>query len=258
MPLRPGSIDQRILRAGGVFVTGTGTGVGKTVVAAALAQAFTASGLAVGALKPAQTGACEGADDLGFVRAAARLPADRCRAPYVLGAPLAPSVSARLVDASLDVAAVVDAFRALRAACDLVVAEGAGGLLAGFNETTTMAGVAAALRLPVIVVALPGLGTLNHSALTVEAARRRGLEVLGVVLSRFPSEPGLAEATNPRELERVAGTPLLGVVPEMAGLDVDRGIVGAFSATAWISPSLGGSFDRVRFLESLEPCNDPA
>lgn len=263
---RHGGIDPRILRAGGIFVTGTGTGVGKTVVAAALAQTLGRSGLAVGALKPAQTGTGEGADDLAFVRAAAGLARDRCRVPYELGTPLAPSVSARLVGASLEVAAVVDAFHSLREHCELVVVEGAGGLLAGFNETTTMAGIAAALGLPVVVVALPGLGTLNHSALTVEAARARGLDVLGVVLSRFPSGPGLAEATNPRELERVAATTVLGVVPELAGLDVDRGIVGASFAGgragapsgAWMSPALGGTFDRYRFFESLEPCNDPA
>src|SRR5207302_7711192 len=213
-------IDPRILGAGGVFVTGTGTGVGKTVVAAALARTLQRGGLAVAAMKPAQTGTSEGADDLSFIRAAGGVPATRCVAPYVLRRPLAPSVAARMEGTTLEPGRIVDTFRALRREADVVVVEGAGGLLVPFSDSADMADLATALGIPLLVVALPGLGTLNHIALTVEAARTRGLQIAGVVLCGFPAGPGLAEATNPGAIDELAG-----VVPQLAGLDVDRGIV---------------------------------
>ena len=245
-------IDPRIRRSGGVFVTGTGTGVGKTVVAAALARTLSAAGLVTAALKPIQTGAVEGADDLGFIRVAGGLPAARCLAPYTLEQPLAPSVAARMEGWQIDPDRILAAFRSLRGGSDAVVVEGSGGLLVPVDESMDMAGLAAALGLPVLVVAHPGLGTLNETALTVEAATRRGLDVIGVVLSRFPAVPGLAEATNPGEIERMTGVALVGVVPEVRGLDVDRSEVPpAFDAAPWLAPGLGGRFDRAGFLRAV-------
>ncbi|GAC1365029.1 MAG: hypothetical protein NVSMB32_08200 [Actinomycetota bacterium] len=125
-----------------------------------------------------------------------------------------------------------------------------------------MAGLAAILGLPVLVVALPGLGTLNHTALSVEAARARDLEVLGVALARFPAParpPTLAEATNPGELERLTACPIVAVVPELAGLDVDRRILPEpFEPRAWLAPGLGGTFDRITFLRELELVHEHA
>ena len=216
-PAPVGGIDPRILGAGGVFVTGTGTGVGKTVVAAALARTLQGAGLAVAAMKPVQTGTSEGADDLAFIRAAGGVPAARCVAPYALRRPLAPSVAARMEDTTLDPGRIVDDFRRLRGQTDVVVVEGAGGLLVPFSDSTDMADLASALGIPLLVVALPGLGTLNHITLTLEAATTRGLEIAGVVLCGFPAGPGLAEATNPGAIAELAG-----VVPHLAGLDVDR------------------------------------
>jgi 8-amino-7-oxononanoate synthase len=247
-----GGIDPRILGAGGLFVTGTGTGVGKTVVAAALARTLERAGLAVAAMKPAQTGTGEGADDLAFIRAAGGVPATRCVAPYVLRRPLAPSVAARMEGTTLELGRIVDTFRALRTEADVVVVEGAGGLLVPFSDSADMADLAWALAIPLLVVALPGLGTLNHIALTVEAARTRGLEIAGVVLCGFPAVPGLAEATNPGAINGLAG-----VVPDLAGLDVDRGIVPpAFEPEPWLVPSLGGSFDVAAFLRLLARCGE--
>ncbi|MGH2719414.1 MAG: dethiobiotin synthase [Actinomycetota bacterium] len=250
-------IDPRILEAGGVFVTGTGTGVGKTVVGAAIAAALGAAGLRVGAMKPAQTGASQGADDLAFIRAATGLPPSVCRGPYVLDAPLAPAVAARLEGQALDTAAVARALAQLRQSCDAVIVEGAGGLLVPFNDTVDMAGLAATLALPVVVVATPGLGTLNHTALSVEVARARGLGLLGFVLCGFPEDPGLAEATNPGELERLCRLDLIGAVPHLPGLDVDRCRTTPLDP-AWLSPALGGSFDRRPFLRHLELAHDLA
>ncbi|MEA2567091.1 MAG: dethiobiotin synthetase, partial [Actinomycetota bacterium] len=242
-----GVIDPCMLGAGGIFVTGTGTGVGKTVVAAAVARTLRRAGLGVAAMKPAQTGTSEGADDLAFIRLAGGVPAARCSAAYNLRRPLAPSVAARMEGISLEPGRIVDDFRRLRRQADVVVIEGAGGLLVPFNDSADMADLASALQVPLLIVALPGLGTLNHIALTLDAARTRGLEVAGVVLCGFPAEPGLAEATNPGEVEELAG-----VVPHLPGLDVDRGIVPpAFEPAPWLAPRLGGTFDRAAFLRRV-------
>ncbi|MCW3035443.1 MAG: bioD, partial [Actinobacteria bacterium] len=248
-PGATGVIDPRMLGAGGIFVTGTGTGVGKTVVAAAVARTLRRAGLGVAAMKPAQTGTSEGADDLAFIRLAGGVPAARCSAAYNLRRPLAPSVAARMEGISLEPGRIIDDFRRLRRQADVVVIEGAGGLLVPFNDSADMADLASALQVPLLIVALPGLGTLNHIALTLDAARTRGLEVAGVVLCGFPAEPGLAEATNPGEVEELAG-----VVPHLPGLDVDRGIVPpAFEPAPWLAPRLGGTFDRAAFLRRV-PC----
>jgi 8-amino-7-oxononanoate synthase len=243
-------IDPRIVASGGVFVTGTGTGVGKTVVAAAVARTLRRAGLGVAAMKPAQTGTSEGADDLAFIRLVGGVPPARCSATYALRRPLAPSVAARMEGISLEPGRIVDDFRRLRGQAGVVVVEGAGGLLVPFSDSADMADLASALHVPLLIVALPGLGTLNHIALTVEAASARGLEVAGVVLCGFPAGPelpGLAEATNPGEVEDLAG-----VVPHLPGLDVDRGIVpSAFEPAPWLAPTLGGTFDRAAFLRRV-------
>jgi dethiobiotin synthase len=252
-PGATGAIDRRIVGAGGVFVTGTGTGVGKTVVAAAVARTLRRASLGVAAMKPAQTGTSDGADDLAFIRLAGGVPAARCVATYALRRPLAPSVAARMEGINLEPGRIVDDFRRLRRQADIVVVEGAGGLLVPFNDSADMADLASVLQVPVLVVALPGLGTLNHIALTLEAARTRGLEVAGVVLCGFPAEPGLAEATNPGEIEDLAG-----VVPHLAGLDVDQGIVPtAFEPAPWLAPRLGGTFDRAAFLRLVARAREP-
>jgi len=148
---------------------------------------------------------------------------------------------------TLEPGRIVDDFRRLSGQADVVVVEGAGGLLVPFSDSTDMADLATALGVPLLVVALPGLGTLNHIALTLEAASIRGLEIAGVVLCGFPAGPGLAEATNPGAIGELAG-----VVPHLAGLDVDRGIVPAgFEPEPWLVPSLGGSFDVAAFLRRL-------
>ena len=132
---------------------------------------------------------------------------------------------------------------------------GAGGLLVPFSDSTDMADLASALQIPLLVVALPGLGTLNHIALTLEAARTRGLEIAGVVLCGFPAGPGLpglAQATNPGAIGELAG-----VVPHLAGLDVDRAIVPpVFEPEPWFVPRLGGRFEVAAFLRLLSRCGE--
>jgi dethiobiotin synthetase len=190
-----------------LLVTGTDTGVGKTYVTAALAAACLQSGRDVAVLKAAQTGPD---DDAGWI--AERVPGVVVRTALRFEAAVAPSVAARLEAApepSLE--PIVAAARALREAAGAILVEGSGGLLVPINERETFADLALALDLPLLIVARPGLGTLNHTALTVEVAQARGIEVAGVIVCGTSADPDIAERTNLSELQRIA--PLLGAVP---------------------------------------------
>jgi len=190
-----------------LLVTGTDTGVGKTYVTAALAAACSASGRRVAVLKAAQTG-----DDDDAAWIAARVPGIAVRTALRYEAPVAPVVAARLEGApepSLE--PIVTAARELRASADGILVEGSGGLLVPISRRETFAEVALALDLPLLIVARPGLGTLNHTALTVEVARARGIAVAGVVVCGTTTDPDVAERTNLDELRRIA--PLLGTLP---------------------------------------------
>src|SRR6516162_3253545 len=177
----------------GLFVTGTDTGVGKTFVAAAIARSLIAAGREVGVLKPVATGAervGEGwrcADAEALIEAiGGGVPLDRV-APLRFEEPLAPSVAARRLGSPLDRARVLsvvgDALAWWAGRAEVMVVEGVGGLLCPLAEGTTVADLAVALDYPLVIVARRGLGTLNHTLLTVEAARLRGLRVAGVVLN---------------------------------------------------------------------------
>jgi dethiobiotin synthetase len=244
-----------VLSLPGVFVTGTDTGVGKTVVSAALALCARAAGRSVAYLKPAQTG-WDGkiAGDAPFVAAAAGEPAIAAVVPYRLRAPLAPSVAGELERVRLDPEVVRAAYRELAGRHDLVIVEGAGGLLVPFSEGVDMAALAGLLGLPVLVVARPSLGTLSHTLLTLEAAHRRGLTVLGYLLSGMPAEPGLDALTNPGVLARLTPVPLLGVLPHDPELDTDAGRVGDLRRLGpeGLDPLLGGSFSPARFRRETE------
>lgn len=207
-----------------IVVCGTDTGVGKTIATAALAAREAGLGRRVLVVKPAQTGV--GGDwpdppDADTVTALTGLPA---RHLVALADPLAPDTAARLRDVTLPtVAEHAASLRALLPEHDTVVVEGAGGLLVRIDtEGGTLLDLAVALApdadpLEVVVVARPGLGTLNHTELTVAALRARGVEPAGVVLGSWPAAPGLAERCNREDLPRVTGLPLLAVIPDGAG-----------------------------------------
>jgi dethiobiotin synthetase len=240
-----------------LFITGTDTGVGKTVATAAIGCTLAAQGRRVAVLKPAQTGVAPGQPgDAEFVLAAlgsAQPPATSC--PYRFVAPAAPLVAARAEHATLDLAVIQRACDSLRESYDVVLVEGAGGLLVPVTEAHSMADLARVLGLPVVVVARPGLGTLNHTLLTIEAARARGLEMLGVVLSGWRGPVDLATRTNPVLLCALGNVPLLGVLPWDDALATDElrlGGLRAWAATA-VAPELGGCFDAAAFLAACEP-----
>ncbi|GAA5168213.1 dethiobiotin synthase [Pseudonocardia eucalypti] len=203
-----------------LVVSGTGTGVGKTVVTAGLAALAVAGGRRVAVLKPAQTGVGPGEPgDLDDVR---RLvgQTDRLTLRELVRYPdpLAPlTAAARCGRPPLDPAEAADAAAKLAVDHDLVLVEGAGGLLVRFTEAGTLADVAAALDAPVLVVTAAGLGTLNHTELTVEALRTRGLRCAGLVIGSWPTSPDLAAECNLDDLPEVTGAALLGRMPADAG-----------------------------------------
>jgi dethiobiotin synthetase len=203
----------------GLFFTGTDTGVGKTFVTAAVARLLRRQGRTVTVSKPVATGAAavEGrwlSDDTLRLAEAAGLP-DNLEAvtPWAFPEPVAPPVAARRHGVTLTLDALRQAVLRLSRPGAAVLVEGVGGLLCPLTETETVADLAAALRLPLVVVARRSLGTLNHTLLTLEVARGRGLAVAGLVVNETTPVQDLADQTNVAELQRRAGVPLLAVVP---------------------------------------------
>ncbi|MET8314601.1 dethiobiotin synthase [Rhodococcus erythropolis] len=213
------------------LVTGTSTDVGKTVVTAALASVALQSGKSVAVLKPAQTGVdVDGAGDLAEIE---RLTGggvtlvELARYPE----PLAPGTAARRSGLPLlELDDVVRVARDLDTTHDLTLIEGAGGLLVRLGvDGFTARDLAAALAAPVVLVVASGLGTLNHTALTVEALGASGVECAGLVIGSWPQEPDLAERCNREDLVSVSGVPLLGLMPAGSGSES----VQEFAQTAW-------------------------
>lgn len=235
-----------------IVVTGTGTEIGKTVVTAALAATALAAGREVAVLKPAQTGVAEG--EPGDVAEVGRLAgpvtgAELARYPE----PLAPGTAARR--AGLPPVApgrIAQAALKLAVGHDLVLVEGAGGLLVRFDEDgSTLADAAGLLDASVVLVAPAGLGTLNATELTARELRGRGLDCLGVVIGSWPEHPDLAERCNLADLPAVSGLPLLGAVPAGAGALAPDGF--RRRAGGWLAPALGGTWDAAAFTDRMGP-----
>lgn len=184
----------------GLFVTGTGTGVGKTVVAGAIAAWCRHQGLRVAVFKPVLTGTDEPAPrnwprDDELLAAAAGVPAaDVTTKRY--GPPVSPHLAAALIGDSPSLDELATAAARAAEGADVLVVEGVGGLLVPLTADASVRDLAVALDLPLLVAAHPGLGTLNHTLLTLEAARGAGLVVGAVVLGPWPDEPGSLEASN--------------------------------------------------------------
>jgi dethiobiotin synthetase len=208
----------------GLFVTGTDTGVGKTEVACALLEAARAGGLDAVGMKPAQSGLVQGepSDADLLLEASGGVEPLAAVCPYSFAAPLAPAVAARLEGRAVSLEVVLEAARALAARHAAVVVEGAGGLLVPLTERHTYADLAVALGLPVLVVARAGLGTVNHTALTLEALDRRGLVVAAVVLNRTGPDDDPSVAHNAREIARLTGREPIATLPWVADIAARR------------------------------------
>lgn len=233
-----------------LVVTGTGTEIGKTVATAAVAALAVRQGRSVAVLKPAQTGV--GADESGDAAEVARLAGsvtatELARFPD----PLAPATAARRAGLpAVRPQDVAQAAEKLAVDHDLVLIEGAGGLLVRFDEAGgTLADAARILGAPVLVVAPAGLGTLNATALTAEALRARQLECAGVLIGSWPVRPDLAARCNLTDLREVAHAPLLGAIPHGAGSLAPADF--RASARDWLSPRLGGTWDAETFAAGV-------
>jgi dethiobiotin synthetase len=199
----------------GVFITGTDTGVGKTVAACALVRGLLAEKVDVGVMKPIETGVGpEGPlDALTLQKAAKSSDALDLICPQQFARPAAPTVAATAEGRAVELPRLDDALRELDARHDFLVVEGAGGLLVPAATGLTMADLALRWQLPLVIVARASLGTINHTRLTIEAAWTRGLEIRGLVISHATGPLSDADAANLQELRDDPGVPLLGELP---------------------------------------------
>jgi dethiobiotin synthetase len=194
-----------------LFITGTDTGVGKTFVACALAIALRARGRRVAVLKPVETGVEGEPEDALRLRAAAADAApldDIC--PYRLRAPLAPAVAARLEGVTVDVDRIAALVQRRARAADVLLVEGAGGLLVPLTGRTTYVDLAVRCALPMLLVGANRLGTINHCALTARVAAAAGVALRGFVLSQPSPETDASAATNAEMIAALTGLPCLG------------------------------------------------
>jgi dethiobiotin synthetase len=189
----------------GVFVTGTGTEVGKTVVAAVIARTHSDAGERVAVFKPAVSGLADGGepDHALLRRASGSKQADDEIAPYRYDPPVSPHLGAELAGERIEPSLLVDAAHAAAERSDFLVAEGVGGLLVPLTLGYLVRDLARELALPLVIAASPGLGTINHTLMTVEAARAVGLEVTAVVLTPWPADPSMVESSNREAVERL-------------------------------------------------------
>jgi dethiobiotin synthetase len=205
----------------GLFVTGTGTEVGKTVVAAAIANTARRSGARVAAFKPAVSGlvdyplapetwanAAELPDHALLRLAAGSAQGDDEVAPYRYGPAASPHLAAELAGERIDPDRLRGAALAATKHADLLICEGVGGFLVPLTTDYLVRDLARDLALPLVVVAASGLGTINHTLLTVQSARAAGLGVAGIVLNRWPAEPSAMEHSNLDTIERLGGVPV--------------------------------------------------
>ena len=203
----------------GLFVTGTDTEVGKTVVASAIAATLAALGERVSVFKPVVTGLDDldgpEADHLRLRAAARSAQPPRDISPYLFGPPVSPHLAAAAAREPIEPHRLLAAARHAAAAGDVLVAEGVGGLLVPLSDSYLVRDFAADLGMPVVIAARPGLGTISHTLMTIECARSAGLDVAGVVLTPWPAQPGEMEHSNRETIARLGGVEVV-TLPALA------------------------------------------
>jgi dethiobiotin synthetase len=204
----------------GIFITGTDTGVGKTYVACGIASALRTRGVNVGVMKPAETG-CRmrdgrlvPSDSHKLMKAAGVKDPLSLVNPYRFRKPLAPAVAAELEGKRISIERLLKAYAAMSDRHEHMIVEGAGGIMVPLSYDALYLDLAGSLNLPVLIVARPGLGTINHTLLTVEALRRRGIPIHGIVINHSEkTRPVLSEKTNPAVMEKLSGLRILQIIP---------------------------------------------
>jgi dethiobiotin synthetase len=222
----------------GIFVTGTDTSAGKSVLAAAICAALAARGELVAAFKPAVTGLDEAPrgwprdDELLAAAAGGLSPEDV--APYRFGPPVSPHLAAELAGTRIETARLVDAARAAAAGSDALIVEGVGGLMVPLTAGYLVRDLAVDLGLPTLIAARTGVGTINHSLLTLEAARSAGLRVAGVVMTPWPEDPEPLQRSNRATVERLGRVRVSGLPPTRPDALATAG--STLPLDAWLSP----------------------
>jgi dethiobiotin synthetase len=228
----------------GLFITGTDTGVGKTVVAGAIAQWFRDQNKRVAVCKPVATGCIKRRE--GLVSEDAEFLAVCAKSPHPLDLicpqryyePLAPAIAAQRAKQPLDWESINRSISIMSKDSDVIIVEGVGGVRVPLDEKNTLIDLISALALPVIIVARAGLGTINHTLLTFDVLRQAGAKIAGVVINRYPQGTAdTAEETNPRAIERWGKAPVLSIVPEAAisGPAIPDDIAGIIAQTDWMA-----------------------
>ena len=225
--------ESEFVRTRGLFITGTDTDVGKTVIAGGIARVLKDKGQEVGVFKPVASGCrsergelvCQDAEFLAHCADAPETLDQIC--PVRFREPLAPEVAAKRGADPIELGTIRTYYNRLASAKDVMIVEGIGGLLVPLTTDLMVADLAGQMDLPLVIVAKPGLGTINHTLLTIEAARARGLRVAGIIINSYVADTAsVAEETNPAAIERVSGVKVLAIVPRDLDTNVDSGVIG--------------------------------
>ena len=253
MPRRTGHAPR------GLFVTGTDTEVGKTVVASAIAATLAALGERVSVFKPAVTGLDEpdgmGADHERLLAAARSSQPSWEVAPYRFGPPVSPHLAAAAAGERVDPYRLLAAARRAAAAGDALVAEGVGGLLVPLSGSYLVRDLAADLGMPVVIAARPGLGTISHTLMTIECARAAGLRVASVVLTPWPAVPGEVERSNRETIARL-GNVEVETLPALALRSI--GPQRHLAVERWLRESPAPPVERPRLVAAEAPAHRAA
>ena len=202
-----------------VFVTGTDTDIGKTVITAGLAAVMQSLGYKAGVYKPFQSGAKEKngfliSPDLSYVKQLDFYVETLCT--YLLKPPTAPYIAAEIDGVNINLSTVRRDFETMKQNCEVMLVEGAGGLMVPVTKDGLMVDVAKMLDIPVVIVVRPNLGTINHTLLTINQAKAAGLDIAGVIINRYPLQTNdIAIKTAPRLIEEYSDVDILGIVPEI-------------------------------------------
>ena len=237
----------------GIFITGTDTDAGKTVATASLACCLERSGNEVTVIKPFQTGTDEeGLLDIEFIYKVLGRDFDLEEVcPVRLKNPLSPYNAAEIEKTEINISSVLSSLKEkFLNASGIVLYEGAGGLLVPITRNYYMSDFAKDMGLQLIIVSRPGLGTLNHTLLTIEHAKKMGLQILGIVICNYPQKPDLAESLNINTLMQLTDVEIIGVIPSIQGLDVQKGLTEnlAENSQEFFIEMLGGNLNLNNFL----------
>ena len=206
-----------------IFITGTDTDVGKTVVTAGLASAVRSLGYSVGVFKPVQTGSLKKnnelvSPDLEFIKSADN--SILTKASYNFKEPATPSLAAALEGVTIDLDKIIEDYKELERKCDFVIVEGAGCLLVPIKDKFLMRDLVKTLYLPMVIVTRPDLGTINHTLLTIEAAKNKNIKIAGIIISDYPSgTENIAIKNAPDMIKELSGEKILGILPKIEDLN---------------------------------------